>query len=485
MQNTSPFKPVRDLVTTIREDGSRRFLYPADAPGRFDRARRVAALALIAVYLLLPWVKIGGYPAVFLDVAQRRFHLFGLTLAAQDLWLLFFLISGLGFGLFFVTALLGRIWCGWACPQTVFLDHVFRRVERWIEGDAVKRRLLTQAPWSVSKILRRAAKQAIYLLLAAAITHLFLAYFVSIPSVWAMMRDAPTKNWGTFVFIAAATGAIYFNFAWFREQLCIVICPYGRLQSALTDDHTLVIGYDWARGEPRGKPGAPAAGDCVACDRCVSVCPTGIDIRQGLQLECIGCAACIDACDEVMARLGRRPGLVRYDSLAGLSGRPRRWIRPRMVVYGVLLLIGASVAGWSISGIRPASLTATRMIGAPYYMDGGAVRNQFLVRLVNKRSNRVTLDLAVRGLPAGATVRGLEAPVEIAPMGEEVRPLIVQVPRGQCAPATVFEVVASDADGSFRLSRSMEFLGPEALPGSPAPLAPDSPNPHESGPRTP
>ena len=477
MQKTSPFKPVRDLVTTIREDGSRRFLYPADAPGRFDRARRAAALALIAVYLLLPWVKVGGYPAVFLDVAHRRFHLLGLTLAAQDLWLLFFLISGLGFGLFFVTALLGRIWCGWACPQTVFLDHVFRRVERWIEGDAVKRQLLARASWTPSKILRRADKQAIYLLLAAAITHLFLAYFVSIPSVWAMMRDAPTKNWGAFVFIAAATGAIYFNFAWFREQLCIVICPYGRLQSALTDDHTLVIGYDWARGEPRGKPGSPGAGDCVACERCVSVCPTGIDIRQGLQLECIGCAACIDACDEVMARLGRKPGLVRYDSLAGLSGRPRRWIRPRMVVYGVLLVIGASVAGWSASGIRPAMLTATRMIGAPYYVDAGTVRNQFLVRLVNKRPEKVTLSLSVKGLPAGATVSGLEAPVEIAPMGEEVRPLIIQVPRAQSALATVFEVVASDAAGSFRLSRAMEFLGPEA--------APDSPNSHEPGPRSP
>jgi len=477
MQNTSPFKPVRDQVTTIREDGSRRFLYPADAPGRFNRARRAAALALIGVYLLLPWVKVGGYPAVFLDVAERRFHLFGLTLAAQDLWLLFFLISGLGFSLFFITALLGRIWCGWACPQTVFLDHVFRRVERWIEGDAVRRRLLAAAPWTPSKVVRRAAKQAVYLLLSAAITHLFLAYFVSVPSVWAMMGDAPTKNWGAFVFIAVATAVIYFNFAWFREQLCIVICPYGRLQSALTDDHTLVIGYDWARGEPRGKPGASGAGDCVACDRCVGVCPTGIDIRQGLQLECIGCAACIDACDEVMDRLGRRRGLVRYDSLAGLSGRPRRWIRPRTVVYGVLLAIGASVAGWSILGIRPAALTATRMIGAPYYMDGGSVRNQFLVRLVNKRAQKVTLSLSIRGLPSAASVRGLEAPVEIAPMGEEVRPLVVQVPRAQSAPAIGFEVVASDAAGSFRLARAMQFLGPEAAAGAP--------NPHEPGPRNP
>jgi cytochrome c oxidase accessory protein FixG len=356
---------------------------------------------------------------------------------------------------------------------------------------------MDKAPWTASKAVRRAAKHSIYLVLSAAIAHLFLAYFVSIPSVWGMMRDAPTKNWGAFVFIAAATGGVYFNFAWFREQLCIVICPYGRLQSALTDDHTLVIGYDQARGEPRGKPGALGVGDCVACDRCVSVCPTGIDIRHGLQLECIGCAACIDACDEVMKRVGRPQGLVRYDSLAGFARRKRRWIRPRTLVYGVLLLAGASVAGWSIGGIRPAVLGVTRMIGAPYYIDGDVVRNQFLVRLVNKRSQAVAVTLSVRGLPPGAAVRGLEEPVEIPAMGEEVRPLIVQVPRSQNVSAFTFEVDAGDLPGSFKLSRSMEFLGPEVSPSPPgivtapdatragAPGAPQDPQkPHEPGPST-
>jgi cytochrome c oxidase accessory protein FixG len=493
MRATLPTKPVPDSLSSIREDGSRRFIYPSDCSGRFGRARRAVALVLIAIYLLLPWIRVGGHPAVFLDVADRRFHLFGLTLAAQDLWLLFFLISGLGFSLFFVTALFGRVWCGWACPQTVFLDHVYRRVERWIEGDAVRRRLLAESPWTAWKILRRALKHAVYLLLSAAIAHLFLAYFVSIPAVWAMVRNAPTQNWGTFVFIAAATGAVYFNFAWFREQLCIVICPYGRLQSALTDDHTLVIGYDLARGEPRGKPESPGVGDCVACDRCVSVCPTGIDIRHGLQLECIGCAACIDACDDVMARIGRAPGLVRYDSLAGLAGRATRWVRPRTVVYGVLLVIGATVAGWSVGGIRPAFLGVTRMVGAPYYIDGGTIRNQFLVRLVNKRSEAVVLNLAVRGLPAGAGARGFEAPVNVAPLGEEIRPLIVQEPRSRYASPFSFEVEAGDSAGSFRLVRSMEFLGPEPIPSSPAPAAPcgppraaaaspETPNPHETGP---
>ncbi|HMD61649.1 MAG TPA: cytochrome c oxidase accessory protein CcoG [Opitutaceae bacterium] len=479
MRPTSPLKPSRDTVTTIREDGSRRFLFPADAAGRYRSARRASALVLIAVYLSLPWIKVGGYPSVFLDVARRRFHLFGLTLAAQDLWLLFFLISGLGFGLFFVTALFGRIWCGWACPQTVFLEHVYRRVERWIEGDAVRRRQLAESPATGSRVLRRAAKHAAYLALSAAIAHLFLAYFISIPALWAMMGGAPGQNWAAFVFIAAATAIVYFDFAWFREQLCVFICPYGRLQSALTDDHTLVIGYDWSRGEPRGKLGESGAGDCVACDRCVQVCPTGIDIRQGLQLECIGCAACIDACDEVMERVGRAAGLVRYDSLSGLSGKPTQWVRPRTLVYGVLLLVGVSVAAWSIGGIRPAVLSVTRMVGAPYYVDGDSVRNQFLVRLVNKRAEPAAIGVIVRGLPAGATVRGLEAPVTVAPLGEEIRPLIVQEPRASYAAPFQFEVVAGDPRGSFTLRRAMEFLGPEKVPAVPAPAPASTASPHE------
>ena len=211
--------PSRDSVTTIRADGSRPFMFPADTHGRFTTARRVTAFVLLACYFFLPWIKINGYPAVFLDLAERRFHLFGITLAAQDLWLLFFVITGLGFSLFFVTALLGRVWCGWACPQTVFLEHVYRRIEVWIEGDAVSRRALDEAPWSKQKIVRRVCKHAAYIFVSAVLTHLFLAYFVSIPEVWSMVLAAPAKHWSTFVFMMAFTGLTYFIFCWFREQV--------------------------------------------------------------------------------------------------------------------------------------------------------------------------------------------------------------------------------------------------------------------------
>lgn len=511
-----PASPSLESLASIREDGSHVRLHPADVTGRFMRLRRWSGWILILVYVSLPWIPIRGYPAVFLDVLNRRFHLFGWTLAAQDLWLLFFLISGVGFGLFYVTALLGRVWCGWACPQTVFLEHVYRRLERWIEGDAVARRRLDAAPWTAGKFIRRAGKHGAFIVVSLVITHLFLAYFVSLPQLWAMMREAPVDHWSAFVFVFVFAGVLYFNFAWFREQLCIVLCPYGRLQSALIDDHSLVIGYDARRGEPRGrsrrKPcraGSPAvspsnrpdpatvsasgmadvapggarfgdpghiagpasvapgaavgamSGDCIDCHRCVAVCPTGIDIRQGLQIECIGCAACIDACDAVMTRLQRPTGLIRYDSLSGLAGGVTRWLRPRTIVYSLLLLAGAAATVGALSTVRPAAFSVTRLVGAAYYLDPANVRNQFLVRLVNKREGPERLLVRLRGAPAGVRQAGLEDPVQIAGMDEEVSPLVVVVPRGRYTGPFTFTVVVRDAAGRFELTRDVEFLGPD------------------------
>jgi cytochrome c oxidase accessory protein FixG len=454
--------PSLDSVTTINEDGSRYFLHPADVTGRFNRWRRLSAYALIVVYFLLPWVPVNGNPAVFLDVAQRRFHLFGWTLAAQDMWLLFFLVTGVGFSLFFVTALLGRIWCGWACPQTVFLEHVYRRIERWIEGDAPARRALDAAPWTAAKTLRRGLKQVLFMVISLAITHLFLAYFVSIPELWGFMHDAPGEHWAAFLFVFAAAAVLYFNFAWFREQLCIVICPYGRLQSALTDDHTLAVGYDVRRGEPRGKLGTPEAGACVACNRCVQVCPTGIDIRHGLQLECIGCAACIDACDEVMTRVKRPTGLIRYDSLAAFGGGVTRWVRPRTVVYGILLGIGAAVATFALSTVRPASFSVVRLGGAAYFVDRDSVRNQFMVRIVNKRPTSVRFTVTAENLAPGVALAGADAPLVVDPMGEQVHPLVLTASRAHYPGSFRFKVRVRDSTGRFDVSRDVEFLGPDA-----------------------
>ncbi len=471
---SAPIHPTRNSVTTIQADGSRPYLYPADVRGRFATARQWFAFALIAFYLALPWIPVNGYPAVFLDVAERHFHLFGITLAAQDMWLLFFVITGLGFSLFFVTALLGRVWCGWYCPHTVFLDHVYRRIERWIEGDAIARRRLAAAPLSAGKLARRVVKHTAYLVVSALIMHLFLSYFVSLPAVWSMMRHDPAEHWSAFAFMGVSTGILYFNFAWFREQLCIVICPYGRIQSALVDDNSLVVGYDATRGEPRrgslprtddeGRTAATASptGDCVDCSRCVHVCPTGIDIRQGLQMECVGCTACIDACDEVMDRVHKPRGLIRYDSQIGFNGGRTRWLRPRIGLYGLLLVAGISVATWALTTFHPANLGVTRIPGEPYISDNGAVRNQFLIRIVNKHAAPATFTISLGDLPAGVSRTGFEAPVTVAALAEEVRPLILVQRNHDYRGTFTFDVILREKDGSYQLHREAQFLGPES-----------------------
>lgn len=470
--------PTRDTLASVRVDGGRVSIHPADVSGRFTLWRRLTAVVLIAVYVLLPWIPVGAHPAVFLDVVNLRFHFFGLTFAAQDFWLGFFLLTGMAFGLFYLTALFGRLWCGWSCPHTVFLEHVYRRVERWIEGDAQQRRQLDKATWSQEKLLKRGSKHVLFVLISLVIAHVLLAYFVSLPQVWQMVTHSPAEHWGVFLFVVVATGMLYFNFAFFREQLCIILCPYGRLQSALIDDDSVTIGYDEVRGEPRGKahhgptampvpaagPAGARVGDCIDCFKCVHVCPTGIDIRQGLQLECIGCANCIDACDEVMTRIGRPRGLIRYDSLNGLAGRARRILRPRIILYTILLVVGATVAMLSASRYRPMSMSAVRMIGAPYFVDTDSVRNQFNVRVINKQTEPVVFELnvtPVAGAPEGLRWTGWEGGVQVGPGAEVVRPLILFVPREVYSGKFRLRLTVTDAPGQATVEREIEFIGPD------------------------
>lgn len=460
-------QPTRDTVTTINEDGSRYFIHPSDVEGRLNRWRKIAGYFLIALYVLLPWIPVNGNPAVFIDVANRQFHLFGLTFAPQDLWLAFFLITGLGFSLFFVTALIGRVWCGWACPQTVFIEQVFRRIERLIEGDAARRRMLDTSPWTPEKIARRGTKMTIFAVLSVLIAHIFLSYFVSIPRLYSMMGHSPLANWGPFLFVFVLSGILFFNFAWFREQFCIVLCPYGRLQSALIDNDSYVIGYDPIRGEPRGKPSIPGVGDCIDCFRCVQVCPTGIDIRQGLQMECVSCGNCIDACNAVMRKLDRPEGLIRYDSTNRFEGEKTRIIRPRIVLYSILLCIGVVVMTFALSTIRPVTASVLRMPGAPYYEAEGQIRNQYTLRVVNKRSSPQEYDVSVtrNGRPLKWT--GFENPIAIGPNSEELRPLIVSIPTKDFGGKLDLAVSITTRSSGTKVTREIPFIGPKTLNRSP------------------
>jgi cytochrome c oxidase accessory protein FixG len=450
-----------DLVSAaLPPDGKRRAIQPADVHGRFARARKGAFALLIGLWAVLPWVKIGGHPAVFVDIERRELYLLGATYNAQDTWLLFFLLTGVGFALVFATALAGRVWCGWACPQTVFLEGVYRRIERWIEGPREKRMRRNAGRWNVERVARKAVTHALYVVASFFVAHIVLSYFASLPKTFVMVRHSPSAHPQAFVWAFAMTAGFYLNFAWFREQLCVVLCPYGRLQSALLDEHSLVVGYDARRGEPRGKKGTEGAGDCVDCKRCVVVCPTGIDIRHGVQMECVACTACIDACDEVMDKLGRARGLVRYDSQNGLAGKPRRVVRPRVLLYTGLLAAGVLAAGVATSKHRDFEVNLLRLPGAPYQVDGDEVRDALQLHVVNKQavseSYRIEVD------PSAGMSVVLPLPIVIiGPLADARVPIFLSVRSDQFhGDFPVRARVVRTADHQDAIQVSGVFLGP-------------------------
>ena len=454
-------KPNLVSVTTINDDGSRYVLHPADVKGRWNLARRLVGILLIAIYVLLPWIPINGNSAVFLDVENRMFHLFGLTLVPQDLWVMFFAVSGLGFILFFGTSLLGRVWCGWTCPYTVFLDHVYRRIERLIDGDAPARRALTNAPWTAGKIFKRVLKHSLYVLVAAAIAHVFLSYFVSLERLYGFMHEGPLEHATAFGIVLFLTLVLWFCFGYFREQFCIIMCPYGRLQSALTDDDTFNVGYDVVRGEPRGAKGK-AGGDCIDCRRCVQVCPTGIDIRNGLQLECIGCTACIDACDDIMTKVDRPTGLIRYDSFNGFAGKKRRYLRPRVYAYCAMALLGLGVLILVASNkASPFIATISRNGGAGFYSDAQSVRNIYKVRVFNKHNQPADITIRLgRDTPKGYELSGAEQTFTLAPLSEISRTCVVIAPLNDYVGISDITLEVHADHGKVVLKKTARFLGP-------------------------
>ena len=449
-------------TSSLNTDGSRTFVQTADVRGRFDTARRVAFYALIAFWAVLPWIKIAGQPAIFVDIEHRKFFLFGATFNAQDIWLMFFLLTGTAFALLYATAVAGRVWCGWACPQTVFLEGFYRPIERLIEGPREKRIKLHNGPLTLAKVGKVALKHAIYVVLSVFVAHVFVSYFVSIPRLWDMMRHHPSEHPEAFAWAFAVTALLYGNFAWFREQLCIIICPYGRLQSALVDDDSITIGYDDKRGEPRGKVGAEGAGDCVDCKRCVVVCPTAIDIRNGMQLDCIGCTACIDACDEVMDKLGRPRGLVRYDSLNGLMKQPKRLLRPRLYVYTFFGVLGLAVATFAFKKHVEFEANVLRLPGLPYVSDAGKIRNSFEIHLVNKRGGNETFVIEPEPVVGAEFVVPLQR-IELASLASARAPLFVVMDGAQFKgdfPVTV-HVRRLGGEEAGNITAVAKFLGPQ------------------------
>lgn len=383
------------MLSTLEHDGSRRWLYPRLAKGRFLARRRVVAYVLIALYALLPFVKINGKPAILLDVTNRQFTFFGFTFLPTDTVLLAIFMVTLFLAIFAMTAIAGRVWCGWACPQTVYMEYVFRPIERLFYGRGGKggQPAKPVAGW------RKVAMYAVYLAVCLHLANMFLAYFIGVDKLhnW-IWTSSPFEHPAPFALVMFVTGLMMFDFCFWREQLCIIGCPYGRFQSVMLDRSSLIVGYDERRGEPRGKGrdrSEKGLGDCVDCNLCVAVCPTGIDIRDGLQLECVGCAQCIDACDDVMSKIGLPQGLIRYSSQQGLDGAPTRVVRLRVIIYSTVILLLSSVFLTLLATKSSFDANLVREAGSTYVVtDSGDIANIYNLLLENRsgvdRSYEVT-----------------------------------------------------------------------------------------------
>lgn len=404
-----------EVLSTLRQDGTRRWLYPVLTQGLWLKRRRVVGWALIALYFLCPIVPIGGQPAVWLDVIHQRFIILGQIFHATDVMLLMLLGITSLFALVWITSIFGRVWCGWGCPQTVYLEFIFRPIERLIEGSESKRRKLDTAQHDNTKVLKKVIKYTLFGLVSAAMAHTFVAYFVSWGLLLEWMTQAPKQHWGIFVLTFGLTGLVLFNFAYFREQMCSIICPYAKLQSVLLDQDSLTVVYDTRRGEPRGrrkKGQENILGDCVDCGACVRTCPAGIDIREGLQMECVGCTQCIDACDQIMDRLGQPGGLIRYASERSLEGKKTQWIRPRVLIYTAILTLCIGLLTWGVNSSSGVEVDIVRATGAPFMkLPDGQVANRFKIRILNRTPDTKSLAFEVTQ-PKGATLKVVGAPIQ-------------------------------------------------------------------------
>lgn len=379
--------PEHMLLATMDTRGRRKWLAPTLSPGAWWKRRLVVAWALIAIYTITPFLSWGGLPLVQFDIPGRRLAFFGTVLRPTDTAPLAVLTLAVFVAIFLLTAILGRVWCGWACPQTVYLEFVYRPLERLFLGDRGSATRKKAAGW------RFALLAASYAIVSAHLANTFVAWFVGASPLTDWIFQPPTKHPVAFATFALITGGMLFLFAFFREQLCSLVCPYGRFQSVLLDRRSLIVGYDAIRGEPRGRRGT-TTGDCVDCGMCVRTCPAGIDIRRGLQLECVHCTQCIDACDTVMTRLGRPVGLIRYGSQDQLEHTPHQGKRLRVIIYPIILTILVAAFAILIARRTPIALTQLRVQQQRFVVDGNAVNTPLRLRVDNRTGTPISFTLS-------------------------------------------------------------------------------------------
>ncbi|MCF2498316.1 cytochrome c oxidase accessory protein CcoG [Dyadobacter chenhuakuii] len=405
----------RDHFNAVNEDGKRNWFYPQKPTGKWHTRRVWFTVLILTLLFATPFIKFNGQPLLLFNVLERKFIIFGIFIGPQDYWL--FGLTMLSFMVFIVlfTTVFGRLWCGWACPQTVFMEMVFRKIEYAIEGNATKQKLLNKAPWDTDKILKKTAKYMAFMTVSFLIANLLLSYVLGVDELSKIIREPIADHMPLFGGIIAFTAIFYFNFAWLRDQACTVVCPYGRLQGVLMDRNTINVAYDYERGEPRGKihkNQERTEGDCVNCHQCVAVCPTGIDIRNGLQMECVNCTACIDACDNIMEKVGFEKGLIRYTSENAIVRKTNKLITPRVVGAMVMLVLLWSVLGFMVVSRTDTQTMLLRAPGSQYIENKDkTITNLYTFKIFNKTNHAIAPEIKLEGIQgklifAGASATG-------------------------------------------------------------------------------
>lgn len=405
ISENKPSEAFRDRLATVDEKGKRNWVYAQKPKGKFYNIRTWVSWGFFAIFFTLPFIKLNGRPLFLFNVPEGRFIIFGKIFWPQDFFI--FGLTMVTFIIFIVlfTAAFGRLFCGWVCPQTIFMEMLFRKIEYAIEGDAAQQKLLNKSPWTGEKIRKKATKHIIFYLMAFIIANFFLAYIIGMDELKKMITEPLSNNIITFLSLLLFSGVFYGVYAYFREQACTVVCPYGRLQSVLLDRNSMIVAYDYKRGEPRGKykknkTAELNQGDCIDCFQCVKVCPTGIDIRNGTQMECVGCTACIDACNKMMDAVGSPRGLIRYASENGISENKKLRYTGRMKFYTVLLFILAGILTTLLLTRKDVGGTIVRAPGMLYQERGeDSISNLYTIKVVNKTIKDITLTLKLEEAP--------------------------------------------------------------------------------------
>ena len=406
----------RDSIATINKEGKRNWIFAQQPKGKLYNARSIVSIFYLVLFFTLPFVRINGAPFFLFNILERRFVFFSVTFWPQDFFI--FGIGMLTFILFIVlfTVVFGRVFCGWVCPQTIFMEMVFRKIEYWIEGDASHQRMLEKAPYNTDKIIKRVSKHLIFLSVSFIIANTFLAYIIGTDELFRNINEPPSRHIGGIIALLVFTGIFYAIYMWFREQVCLIVCPYGRLQGVMTDKNSILVAYDYLRGEPRDlykKEGRQGKGDCIDCNQCVKICPVAIDIRNGTQLECTNCTACIDACDHIMEKVNLPKGLIRYASENGIANKEKLRITGRIIAYTSVLIVLIGVLVLLLVTRKDVDATIMRTPGMLFQeQEKNIISNLYNIQLINKTHKSVPITLKVESGKGTIKMVGKELVVE-------------------------------------------------------------------------